>query len=121
MKYTIAIDFDGVIHASRHGWKDGSIYDDPMPGAKEAIVYLNSIGFRVMCFTARNVEEAQKWLMDRLQLSVMQIEVTNTKPPALVYIDDRGLRFTGDWKIALEQLKDLGVLDYRFGGPKNRE
>jgi hypothetical protein len=31
------MDFDGVIHKYSKGWLDGSIYDEPMEGAKEQL------------------------------------------------------------------------------------
>lgn len=34
---TVAVDFDGVIHAYTKGWQNGEIYDPPMPGAFEAL------------------------------------------------------------------------------------
>ncbi|MFB4275740.1 hypothetical protein ACBJ59_10645 [Nonomuraea sp. MTCD27] len=34
---TIAVDFDGVIHTYGKGWHDGSIYDEPVPGALDAL------------------------------------------------------------------------------------
>ena len=33
----IAIDFDGVIHKSSKGFFDGTVYDKPMEGVKEAL------------------------------------------------------------------------------------
>ena len=33
----IAIDFDGVIHLNSKGFYDGTIYDNPVPGAVESI------------------------------------------------------------------------------------
>lgn len=37
---TIAVDFDGVIHKYSKGWQNGSIYDEPVEGAKEALLEL---------------------------------------------------------------------------------
>ena len=36
-KKSISIDFDRVIHKYSEGWKDGTIYDEPVDGAIEAI------------------------------------------------------------------------------------
>ena len=35
---TIAVDFDGFIHKYSKGWHDGSIYDEPVEGAAEALL-----------------------------------------------------------------------------------
>ena len=40
----ISVDFDGVIHKCSKGYHDGTIYDDPVEGVKEALkklIYLN--------------------------------------------------------------------------------
>ena len=34
-------------------------------------------------------------------------KVTSFKPPADLYIDDKGYCFRGDWKEALEEIKKL--------------
>ena len=33
----ICVDFDGVIHKNSKGFHDGTIYDDPVEGTKEAL------------------------------------------------------------------------------------
>jgi hypothetical protein len=94
-KQTIAIDFDGVIHAYSQGWHDGDIYDDPVPGTKEAIKKLMNKGYKVVVFTARtDLEEIGVWLKYH---DIVVDKITNTKPRAIAYIDDRGIRFT-NWK-----------------------
>ena len=37
----IAIDFDGVIHKNSLGYHDGTVYDEPIPGAIKAIKALS--------------------------------------------------------------------------------
>lgn len=121
---TIAIDFDGVIHQYDRGWQDGAIYGDAVPGAMRAIIRLMQQGYDVVIFTTRvNPEleghEEQRsmvvdWLMRMMYGEVgaptaggsmpegftsvpditSRMLVTSTKPPAIAYIDDRGIRFT---------------------------
>ncbi|KKM96190.1 hypothetical protein LCGC14_1180580 [marine sediment metagenome] len=101
-KKTIAIDFDGVIHAYSKGWQEGVIYDEPVEGVIEALVKLSK-DYKLVIYTTRvNTEyfpenDAQmlmikNWL--RRNLMDANIEVTDRKPPAIAYIDDRAIRFT---------------------------
>jgi len=59
---TIAIDFDGVIHKYSKGWHDGTIYDEPMPGAFEAISKIMDDNYAVYILSTRNSWQIQKWL-----------------------------------------------------------
>lgn len=114
---TIAIDFDGVIHRYSKGWHDGSIYDEPMPGAIEGIRRLQE-RYAVVVFTSREPFAIAIWLgMYGLQcvldpqdavVGSMEAEgepakfwnrqdailVTNRKLPAVAYVDDRAVLFT---------------------------
>jgi hypothetical protein len=103
---TVAVDFDGVIHWYRDGWADGTIYDQPVPGAVEGLRRLQE-RYAVFVFTSREVEQVVPWL-EGLGLDVAadgppwpvfwnsqeQILVTNRKLPAVAYVDDRAVRFT---------------------------
>lgn len=62
--YTIAVDFDGVIHAYTKGWHDGTIYDEPLPGAMSALSHLLD-KYSVFIFTAREPEAVMPWLEAR--------------------------------------------------------
>lgn len=116
-KKTVAVDFDGVIHAYRRGWEDGVIYDDPMPGTKEALAALSS-RYRLVIYTARNlsykrngeelleVDRIWQWLEEH-DLARFIDQITSVKPQAIFYIDDRAIRFTA-WDEALEL---LGILE----------
>lgn len=59
---TIAIDFDGVIHSYEHGWGDGSIYGQPLPGAFEAIKQYMDNGYSVFIFSTRPARQIVKWI-----------------------------------------------------------
>jgi 5'(3')-deoxyribonucleotidase len=111
MKKTIAIDFDGVIHKYSKGWQDGKIYDEPVEGALEAIITLLERDYKVSVFTTReDIVKVKTWIIEKshkckeLQSKPYlfwfdrdEFNVTNQKPIAIVYIDDRGIRFT-NWK-----------------------
>lgn len=92
MKKILAIDFDGVLHQYSRGWLDGSIYDEPVAGAKEAMQRLKKAGYYLVIFTTRtNHSEVSLWLKEKL---IPFDEITSTKIAALAYIDDRAVRFT---------------------------
>lgn len=113
----IAIDFDGVIHGNSKGFYDGTVYDKPIEGSLEAIKQFYDDGFTVVIFTAKakpdrplvngktGVELVWEWL-DNYNISSYIKEVTSEKPRAIVYIDDKGVRFT-DWKSTLNQFYEI--------------
>lgn len=121
----IAVDFDGVIHRYSGGWKDGSIYDPPMPGALDGIFRLMRAGYAVFCHSTRDAEQIVKWFRNEVftaeQLFAVQVipedvvfwnerytlGVTNRKLPAIAYIDDRAYTFTAWDQVAI----DFGVRD----------
>lgn len=104
-KPTIAIDFDGVIHAYTKGWQDGEIYDEANDGTREALEDL-SRRYELTVFTAReNLEPVRRWLQDRYP-DIRFADVTNKKPKAKLYIDDRAVHFTG-WESTLETVREL--------------
>ncbi|MGW5408995.1 hypothetical protein [Streptomyces spiralis] len=110
---TIAVDFDGVIHAYSRGWHDGSIYDPPIPGALDGLRTLMDQD-AVFIHTTRDVSQVASWLLAH-GFSVRvghdgpfwnergRLLVTNQKMAATAYLDDRAVRFT-DWDQALADL-----------------
>ena len=108
---TLAIDFDGVIHRYSQGWQDGKVYDGPMPGAIKALWELYMRGYDIVVHTCRtNTDEVRAkiegWFRE-VYGEMLPFRVTNVKPPAIAYIDDRGVRFT-DWQDILDM---FGVPD----------
>jgi len=99
-KPLLCLDFDGVIHRYSQGYKDGSIYDIPTPGAQEFILRaLNT--FDIVIYSARartseGKEEMRQWL-HRHMFPTLSLPITCEKPPAFLTIDDRVITFTGKW------------------------
>ena len=99
-KPSIAIDFDGVIHAFTQPYtKPWEILDGPTPGAKEAIQSYLDAGYRVIIYTLRvkdplGSQAVANWLYDHA--FPLELELTSEKPWSKIYIDDRGYQFTGD-------------------------
>lgn len=109
MSKTIAVDFDGVLHAYSKGWQDGTIYDGPIPGAREAMQDFLAAGFEIVIYSTRchdrvvngipqdnQVADITLWL-DRHDIPFTRIWTEPGKPLAALFIDDNALRFTGDW------------------------
>ena len=106
-KPVICIDFDGVIHKDTLPYdEDNQILDEPVPGALEAIRKLQE-RYTIVILSARaRFHEPRKAMYDWLRIHGFgPITVTNRKPKALIYLDDRGIRFDGDWPAALEAIK----------------
>lgn len=104
-KKTIAIDFDGVIHRYSKRWQGmANAYDPPMEGAIEAIKRLKAEGYHLIIFSSRDTNVIRKWLV-KYDLDTYFEDVTNTKIPAKVYIDDRAYRFES-WEKTMEDLVD---------------
>jgi hypothetical protein len=110
---TVAIDFDGVLHRYSRGWLDGSIYDEPVPGSKEALGAMKAKGWKIYIFSTRSNKLYHKG-EDKLQEEAMKIWLEQHeipydriwnfgKPMADVYIDDRALTFRGQWEQTLQE------------------
>lgn len=110
MRKTLAIDFDGVIHAYTSGFGDGELYDPPVEDALYALSKLER-DYTIVIYTTRvsddhsakfhgktGEEAIREWLdfwckQYNITLAFRYV-ITATKPPAIAYIDDRAVRFT---------------------------
>jgi len=106
-KPNIVFDFDGVINSYISGWKGiDNIPDPPVEGIKEAIDELRKDYFVIVassrCSDNKGLSAILKYLED---YNIKVDKVTTGKPPAMVYIDDRGLKFNGNTKDLVEQVK----------------
>lgn len=109
MAKTIAIDFDGVLHAYSKGWQDGSLYDGPVDGAEEALLALDASGYKLVIYTARtldsNLAEIAPWIGKHMpKVAELKIPITNRKPVAWRYIDDRAIQFI-TWLQSLDEIE----------------
>jgi len=112
----VAVDFDGVIHKSSLGFHDGTVYDDPVPGAKEALEALSEY-YEVVIYSCKanpdrphikgrsGTEIIWDWL-EKEGMSRYVSRVCFKKPNAICYVDDKGIRFN-NWEQALQEISEL--------------
>lgn len=98
-KPTIALDFDGVL-AEYTGWRGKHHTGKPIPGAVE-FIRANLATYQFVIYTVREPEIITDWLQKN---GFPMIPVTNTKPMAVAYIDDRAIRFDGNWETVQSSL-----------------
>ncbi len=107
-KKTICVDFDGVIHRYSLGWKGGKVYDPPIEGSRENMKQLVDEGYEVIILTARlqpkypDIKEQKAKMVEWLTkngfiLGSHYHGITNNKPSAVAYIDDKSIRFQDNW------------------------
>lgn len=94
--YRICLDFDGVLHDCTR-WRETEHTNDPVPGALAFVQELVAEFYEVVVLTARPAPVVTAWLE---RYGFPTLDVTDRKPAALIYIDDKGFRFTGDWAAA---------------------
>lgn len=100
-KPTVALDFDGVLNCYT-GWKGESELYQPRPDAQQFLALLNA-DYEVAIYSTRDPESIRAWLQEHGLADYVR-SVTKHKPPALAYIDDRAIRFDGDYGAVLVEL-----------------
>jgi hypothetical protein len=110
-KPILCLDFDGVIHKYSRGWQDGSIYDTVTEGffnwALRAKEHFQLVIYSSRSKTPEGIEAMRTWLQrhlkywtgDKIPLSIDDFTFAHEKPPAFLTIDDRAIRFNGDWSL----------------------
>lgn len=105
-KPILCVDFDGVIHSYKSGWKGADVIPDPpVPGAMEWLREAVKV-FRVAIFSSRSHQPGGLQAMhDYIALNsqigfrdpIEGLEWPTEKPSAFLSIDDRGLCFNGSF------------------------
>jgi hypothetical protein len=70
---------------------------------------LNEAGFKVVVNSTRTAKSIYGWLDEHNLREYIVDLVTDTKPPAVAYIDDRGICFRGNFDEVFEQLLKFKV------------
>ena len=105
MKKTIMVDFDGVLNEYKGNFDENNL-PEIKTGAKEFLKTLSE-KFEIKIFTTRPVNKIKEWII-KYELNCVD-GVTNTKEPAYLYIDDRCIRFDGDYNDVLAQIEKFKV------------
>ena len=112
---TIALDFDGVIHNDTKGFHDGTIYGTPIEGTKDALIELSK-SYKLVIYSCKSnpnrplinnktgTELIWEWL-EQWDMKQYISDVVINKPNALLYIDDRGLKFES-WNQIMRQINE---------------
>lgn len=122
-KPTLAVDFDGVLHAYTSGWQGANVVaDGPVPGAMQWLSEATK-QFEVVIYSSRSSQDGgveamrnaiRKWMHDYIEQSdnykshgyadkaarefvSLYLSFPVTKPAAFLTIDDRAIQFNGDF------------------------
>jgi 2'-5' RNA ligase len=100
----VNIDLDGTLSVS--GGTGPNVIAPMRPGARFFLEKLHGLGYEVVIFTARDVIPAKAWLRQNGLMRFVN-DVTNTKLPSKVIVDDRAIRFDGDFTKSLKEIEDF--------------
>ena len=87
------IDFDGVLREVNEPYRDMMFHN-----ADNAIKEMRRKGYQVYIFSTRAAHGNEQFIHDWLEENNIEVDgVTGLKLDANYYIDDKAIRFSGDW------------------------
>ena len=104
----LCIDFDDTLYNRSS--------KEPIAGACEALKHFKFKGYTILISSSRlnpelwgdlvkfREQEISEWMK---QYDIPYDKIVLHKPPADIYIDNKGYRFNGDWKAAAEEIGKL--------------
>lgn len=114
---TIAVDFDRVLF-THESWQGHYNVGEPIPGAREALLELQKMGFKIMIWTTRAQADIISEACTKNGIPFDYInhnpnqppEINPSKPVADYYIDDRAVTFIS-WPGVLEEIRHREMHD----------
>jgi len=100
----LCVDFDGVLNTYT-GWQGNDELYSPKDGVKEFLQEL-AANYKICIFSTRNQTLIENWL-EKYDLKKYVFKITDKKEPAYAYIDDRGIKFEGDYLKTIKELKNF--------------
>jgi len=109
-KKTVCLDFDGVVHSYTSPWVGPTVIPDPIvEGAIQFMLTCLTAGWAVAVFSTRShapggrsamrdwlyEQSGQTWWETPCGPGLIEVVFPKEKPPAILYIDDRGYHFEG--------------------------
>ena len=106
MKKTIFIDLDGVLNEY-----SGNYQEDFIPAPAQGVEnFLGTLSqkFNLVVFTTRNIDITAKWLREN-SLDKYISEITNTKKPCFLYVDDRAICHKGNFDLTIDEINNFNA------------
>lgn len=103
---TILIDLDGVLNTYTGEFNEKFI--PPIKNGAKKFLEKLSADYKVKIFTTRKSMLATQWVIDN-ELQEFIDDITNIKEPCFVQIDDRCIKFNGDYDNIIEQINNFHV------------
>lgn len=105
-KKTILIDLDGVLNTYDGNYRADYIH--PIKnGAKDFLKNLYK-NYEIKLFTTRNKLLVAKWLIEN-NLDKYINDITNIKEPCWLYVDDRCIKFDGNYNKTLYEINNFHI------------
>jgi phosphoglycolate phosphatase-like HAD superfamily hydrolase len=99
---TVAVDFDGVLNTYT-GWQGEDELFDPREGVEWFLDELTKT-YEVVIYTTRDAVRVMHWLEHHGLAPYISSVENGEKPKAVAYLDDRAVRFDGDYRSALHHI-----------------
>jgi hypothetical protein len=104
-KLILLVDFDGCIHSYCSGWQGAAtIPDPPVPGVIEwletALIYFDVYVYSARSSDPQGMEAMYEYIRfhaGRDSTLAMRLKFVSQKPSCFLTIDDRCIRFDGNW------------------------